>query len=67
MFLNYSYKCKLEIIWIYFFSLKVSVFLAAHVNNKKKFVFVSALIHPGETNSSFMMCSVLEYITFSDE
>ncbi|CAF1315913.1 unnamed protein product [Adineta ricciae] len=35
--------------------------------NKKKFVFISARIHPGETNSSFMMRGVLEYITSNDK
>ncbi|CAF4049927.1 unnamed protein product [Adineta steineri] len=35
--------------------------------NKKKFVFISARIHPGETNSSFMMRGLLEYITSNDK
>jgi hypothetical protein len=35
--------------------------------DKKKFVFLSARIHPGETNSSFMMRGLLEFITSNDK
>ncbi|UJR33783.1 hypothetical protein I4U23_021209 [Adineta vaga] len=34
---------------------------------QKKFVLVSARIHPGETNSSYMMRGLLEFITSDDE
>ena len=33
---------------------------------QKKFVFITARIHPGETNSSFMMRGLLEFITSED-
>ena len=31
--------------------------------NKKKGVFLSARIHPGESNSSWMMKGILEFLT----
>jgi len=42
------------------------IFLAVPLD-KKKFVFLSARIHPGETNSSFMMRGLLEFITSNDK
>ena len=33
---------------------------------QKKFVFITARVHPGETNSSFMMRGLLEFITSED-
>jgi hypothetical protein len=35
--------------------------------NQKKFVFITARIHPGETNSSYMMRGLLEFITSDDK
>jgi hypothetical protein len=35
--------------------------------NEKKFVFLTARIHPGETNSSYMMRGLLEFITSDDK
>ncbi|CAF1447114.1 unnamed protein product [Adineta ricciae] len=34
---------------------------------QKKFVLITARIHPGETNSSYMMRGLLEFITSDDE
>ncbi|CAF0797597.1 unnamed protein product [Adineta steineri] len=34
---------------------------------QKKFVFITARIHPGETNSSYMMRGLLEFVTSDDE
>jgi hypothetical protein len=42
-----------------------SLSLAVPVS-QKKFVFISARIHPGETNSSYMMRGLLEFITSDD-
>ena len=33
---------------------------------RKKFVFITARIHPGETNSSYVMRGLLEFITSND-
>jgi hypothetical protein len=41
-------------------------FLAVPIN-QKKFVFITARIHPGETNSSYMMRGLLEFITSDDK
>lgn len=35
--------------------------------SEKKFVFITARIHPGETNSSYMMRGLLEFITSEDK
>ena len=45
----------------------LSLFALAVPIEQKKFVFITARIHPGETNSSFMMRGLLEFITSDDK
>ena len=48
-------------------SIKLTFSLLAVPIQKKKIVFVTARIHPGETNSSYMMRGLLEFITSDDK
>lgn len=45
---------------------KKTFFVAVPIH-KKKIVFLTARIHPGETNSSYMMRGLLEFITSNDK
>lgn len=63
---------SLQVIWYEVLSFYSAMFIKFHIDTsreeqiKKKVVVVTARVHPGESQASWMMKGLLDYITSSD-